>query len=139
MIASLAVSEPYIRAITSVQMAKARSREKWLRSFRPRAPVAGRTVIVVDEGLAAGATMRASIQSLQARHPARLVVAVPVGAREACAAVQHEVNEIVCLKQPEPFVAIGTYYQHFHAVEDADVRQLLVGAVPNRQAAMPVP
>ena len=124
----LNVSEPYLQAVTNVQMAQARRREEWLRSLRPAAPVADRTVILVDDGLATGATMRAAARSLRQKQPARLVAAVPVGSRDACAALQPEVDEVVCLHQPEPFGAIGLYYHHFEPVEDPKVRQLLEAA-----------
>jgi predicted phosphoribosyltransferase len=124
----LNVSEPYVEAVTQVQMAEARHREAWLRNLRPAVPVAGRTVILVDDGLATGATMRAAARSLRQRRPARLVAAVPVGAREACAALRADVDEVVCPRQPEPFGAIGFYYHHFEPVEDEQVRELLEAA-----------
>jgi len=124
----LNVSEPYVEAVTHVQMAEARRREDWLRMLRPAAPVAGRTIILVDDGLATGATMRAAARSLRQRLPARLVAAVPVGSREACTALRAEVDEVVCPRQPEPFGAIGFYYHHFEPVEDKQVRDLLEAA-----------
>lgn len=127
-IAHLHVSEPYLEAVTAVQMAEARRREEWLRSLRPATPVAGRTVILVDDGLATGATMRAAARSLRQRQPGRLVAAVPVGAREACTALKADVDEVVCPRQPEPLVAIGIYYHHFEPVEDEQVRELLEAA-----------
>lgn len=125
-IAALGVSEPYLEAITKVQMVEARRREERLRTLRPPAPVTGRTVLLIDDGLATGATMRASARSLRQRHPAQLVAAVPVGSRAACAALRPDVDEVVCLRQPEPFVAIGIYYHHFEPVEDEQVRELLL-------------
>ncbi len=85
-------------------------------------------MILVDDGLATGATMRAGARSLRQRLPARLVAAVPVGAREACAALRADVDEVVCPRQPEPFGAIGFYYHHFEPVENAQVRELLEAA-----------
>jgi predicted phosphoribosyltransferase len=131
-LAALGVSEPYLEAITKVQMAEAHRREDWLRSLRPPVPVTGRTVLLIDDGLATGATMRASARSLRQRHPARLVAAVPVGSRTACAALRSEVDEVVCLRQPEPFVAIGIYYHHFEPVEDEQVRELLLDLTQER-------
>jgi putative phosphoribosyl transferase len=132
LIATLGVSEPYLEAVTNVQMIEARRREGWLRSLRPAASVAGRTVILIDDGLATGATMRASARSLRQRRPARLVAAVPVGSRVACAAVRSEVDDVACLHQPEPFVAIGLYYEHFEPVEDEQVRELVLEAARAR-------
>lgn len=131
-IAALGVSEPYLEAVTKVQMAEARHREEWLRSLRPAAAVVSRTVLLIDDGLATGATMRASARSLRQRHPARLVAAVPVGSRAACAALRPEVDDVVCLRQPEPFVAIGIYYHHFEPVEDEQVRELLLDIARER-------
>lgn len=122
---TLAISPTYLDAVTRVQMAEARHRETWLRNLRPAAPIAGRTVIVVDDGLATGATMRAAVRSLRQRSPARLLVAVPVGAREACDALRSEADEVVCPLQPESFGAVGLYYEHFEPVEDEQVRELL--------------
>ena len=87
--------------------------------------VKGRTALLVDDGLATGATMRAAARSLRKREPGRLVVAVPVGSREACAALREDADEVVCLAQPDPFYAIGLHYQRFEQVADAEVISLL--------------
>ncbi len=87
--------------------------------------VRGRVVIIVDDGLATGATMRAAIRSVRRREPATLVVAVPVGARETCDAIRPEVDDLVCLASPEPFFAVGLHYEHFDPTPDADVGRLL--------------
>ena len=124
----LGVSEPYVQAVTRVQMAEARHREETLRSLRPSAKIRKRTVILVDDGLATGATMRAAVRSVRKEGPARVIVAVPVGSREACAALAEEADEVVCPHQPVPFGAIGLYYEHFEPVEDVQVQQLLEAA-----------
>lgn len=121
----LQISPSYLDAVTRVQMAEARHRETWLRNLRPAAPIAGRTVILVDDGLATGATVRAAARALRQHGPARLVVAVPVGTPEACDALRSDVDEVVCALQPEPFGAVGLYYEHFEPVEDEQVRELL--------------
>lgn len=124
-IRELGVSEAYLNAVTDVQMREAREREARLRSLRPASPVEHRIVIVVDDGLATGATMRAAVRSVRQKRPARVVVAVPVGAAEACTALRAEADEVVCPYQPEPFGAIGWYYEHFEPTEDVQVQELL--------------
>jgi len=125
MIQALHISASYLDAVTRVQMAEARHRETWMRNLRPAVPVAGRIVILVDDGLATGATMLAAARALRRHGPARLVAAAPVATRDACAALQAEVDEVVCPLQPEPFGAVGLYYQYFEPVEDEQVRELL--------------
>jgi putative phosphoribosyl transferase len=82
-------------------------------------------VIVVDDGLATGATMRAAVRSVRRSAPAKLIVAVPVGARDACRALAQEADEVVCPNQPEAFWAIGGFYQDFEPTADEEVRRLL--------------
>ncbi len=94
-----------------------------LRDLGSRAPVevAGATVIVVDDGMATGTTMRAALRALRGRHPKRLVLAVPVAPPETLASLRFEVDEIVCLSRPSPFHAVGLYYTDFHQVSDNEV------------------
>ena len=79
----------------------------------------------MDDGLATGATMQAAVRSVRAQAPARLVVAVPVGSREACAALRVEADEVVCLSEPEHFGAVGSWYERFEQTKDAEVERLL--------------
>ena len=90
-----------------------------------RPTCAGRTAILVDDGLATGASMRAAVTALRQLNPAAIVVAVPVGTTEACQRIGAEVDEVVCVITPEPFVAVGAWYDDFSATSDAAVRQLL--------------
>jgi putative phosphoribosyl transferase len=106
-------------------MAEAHRREERFRGARPRPLLAGRLVIVVDDGLATGATMRAAVRSVRTRHPARIVVAVPVGAPETCAALRQEADEVVCLFEPEALQAVGLHYEHFEPTGDAEVQEIL--------------
>jgi putative phosphoribosyl transferase len=124
-IRDLDVSEAYLTAVTTVQQAEARRREAQFRGSRPAPWIAGRTVILVDDGLATGATMRAAVRSVKQQEPGRLVVAVPVGSPVACAALRGEADEVVCLYEPSYFGAVGSYYGDFKQIEDEEVRQLL--------------
>ncbi|GIW52162.1 MAG: hypothetical protein KatS3mg081_1517 [Gemmatimonadales bacterium] len=121
----LGVSREYLDSVTALQMAEARRREEWLRNLRPAVPLGGRVVILVDDGLATGATMRAAVRSVRQQQPARLIVAAPVGSRDACATLSSEADEVVCPYQPEPFGAVGFFYEHFDPVDDDEVKALL--------------
>jgi predicted phosphoribosyltransferase len=106
-------------------MAEARRREERFRGSRPAPVLKDRVVILVDDGLATGATMRAAVRSVRKAEPARLVVAVPVAPPHTCAALRQEADEVVCPYQPEPFWAIGLFYQDFAPTEDTEVESLL--------------
>jgi len=122
---ALAIDEGYVQQITAREMAEAPRREERFRGPLGPVELGGRTVILVDDGLATGATMRAAARAVRARGPARLVVAVPVGAVEAVAALASEADEVVCPALPEPFIAIGLHYGDFSQVEDTEVLDLL--------------
>jgi predicted phosphoribosyltransferase len=92
-------------------------------------------VVLVDDGLATGATMRAAVHALRAREAGRIVVAVPVGAPETCAMLTAEADEVVCAVAPEPFLAVGYWYEDFEQTTDAEVAALLSAASLRRQAA----
>lgn len=95
-----------------------------------RAPIdlTGRTVIVVDDGIATGTTMRAALKALRARKPARLVLAVPVAARDSMVMLRSEVDQVVCLAEPTPFHAVGQHYVDFDQVNDNEVLAALASA-----------
>ncbi|HEV2128428.1 MAG TPA: phosphoribosyltransferase [Thermomicrobiales bacterium] len=103
----------------------ARRRDQRFRGDRPFPRVKGRTVIVVDDGLATGATMRAAVRVLRKRDPRRLIVTVPVGSTQACADLAEEADEVVCLHSFDSFQAVGLYYEDFRPTEDAEVEELL--------------
>ena len=119
-----------IRSETERERGEAQAREARLREGRPRIDRHGRAVILVDDGLATGATMRAALRSVRAEHPSEVVVAVPVGSVEACADLREEGAEVVCLNTPEPFFAIGGYYARFEQVSDEEAVRLLRGGRP---------
>lgn len=135
LIRELRVPAAYLDRVTAEEMAEARRREARFRGGRSTASLAGRTVIVVDDGLATGATMRAAVRSVRTQHPATIVVAVPVGAPDACAALRQEADEVVCLAEPEMFHAVGLHYEHFEPVEDSEVQEILEGWHAERREA----
>jgi putative phosphoribosyl transferase len=124
---ALRVSDDYVAAVTARQMAEARAREQRFRGTRPPAALRGRLVILIDDGLATGATMIAAARAVRAHRPRRLIAAVPVGSGQAVEALAAEVDEVVCPLRPEPFIAIGLYYDDFSQVADAEVLELMQG------------
>jgi predicted phosphoribosyltransferase len=100
-------------------------RDSLYRQGRALSPVRGRIVILIDDGLATGSTMQAAVTALRRLEPARVVVAVPVGASETCARLAEFADEVVCVDTPEPFQAVGLWYQDFQQTTDEEVRQLL--------------
>lgn len=106
-------------------------REKLYRGDRPPLNLRGATVIVVDDGLATGATMRAAIMAIRQQDPARLVVTVPVAAAETCRDLEAETDQVVCSMTPEPFYSVGLWYEHFPQVTDTEVQDLLKQAETN--------
>ena len=103
-------------------------RERLYRGQRPPVDVRNKTVILVDDGLATGSTMRAAIAALRQHRPARIVVAVPTAAPQTCSEIADEVDEIICAATPETFYAVGQWYQEFSQTTDDEVRELLARA-----------
>jgi predicted phosphoribosyltransferase len=114
-----------IEAVTAAERLELGRRERLYRGVTPPIPVENRTVILVDDGLATGATMRAAVLALRRLFPSQVVVAVPVGSREACHALDTVADDVVCARMPEPFVAVGVWYQNFEQTADEEVRELL--------------
>jgi predicted phosphoribosyltransferase len=115
-------------------------RERRYRGDRPYPELAGRTVILVDDGLATGFSMRAAVTALREDHPARIIVAVPTAAADTCEDIRGEVDEVVCATTPEPFQAVGLWYRDFSQTSDEEVHELLDAAsrahpLPAREAA----
>ena len=109
-------------------------RERLYRGNRPPLELRGRTVIVVDDGLATGSTMRAAVIAVRRQQPARICIAVPVGARQTCEQLGGIADEIVCAEMPSPFHAVGQAYIDFHQVGDDEVQAMLEAAQPEHSS-----
>ena len=124
----LHVSRAYLSDVERTERTEADRRERLFRGERAQPRISGRTVIVVDDGLATGATMCAAVDAIRRQRPAHLVVAVPVGTREAADALRDDADEVVCLAYPEPFRGVGMHYWSFPQLEDAEVTRVLEAA-----------
>jgi putative phosphoribosyl transferase len=129
------IPEKVINAVAAQEQRELERRERLYRNDRPPFSVQGRTVILIDDGLATGSTMRAAVAALRRQNPAALVVAVPVAAPETCQEFKSEVDEIICAYTPEPFYAVGLWYEDFSQTGDDEVRDLLARAAPASPAA----
>jgi predicted phosphoribosyltransferase len=124
-IARAAVTEDTFEEVRRRELAELRRRETAYRGGRPAVPLAGRVVVLVDDGLATGATMRAAVVAVRRQAPARVTVAVPIGSPSAVEALTSEVDEVVCLSMPRSFRAVGQGYADFAATTDGEVRTAL--------------
>lgn len=130
-----ALSDSAFARVTEAAREEAQAHEQRFRmGLAPLAP-AGRMVIVVDDGLATGSTMTAALRALWRAGAENVVVAVPVGASQACASIAREVDALICLFQPEPFHAVGEHYEHFEACTDDEVQRLLLNQRRHRAHA----
>jgi putative phosphoribosyl transferase len=123
------VDERTVATVAANEQRELDRREAAYRGGRAAPDVRGRTVILVDDGLATGSTMRAAAQALRAQEPGRLIVAVPVAAAETCDALHEEVDAIVCAATPAPFYGVGMWYEDFTQTTDAEVQALLASAL----------
>src|SRR5437764_11331163 len=121
-------AEEAIEAVTVRETAELERREQIYREGRPPPELRDRIVILVDDGLATGATMRAAVKALRERGAAKIVVAVPVGPPDTCQEFAHDADEAICLSTPPFFQAVGQYYEDFSQTSDDDVRELLTSA-----------
>jgi predicted phosphoribosyltransferase len=114
-----------IEAVASEELQELERRERIYRAGRPPLDIANRVAILVDDGLATGASMLAAIQAVRLRQPSRVMVAVPVAAREALEAVQSAADRVICLETPDRFCAVGSCYHEFEQVSDGEVCEML--------------
>jgi predicted phosphoribosyltransferase len=122
----LGIEDDVIAKVAAREQRELKRRERLYRDSRPAVNVRGRKVIIVDDGMATGATMRAAVSALRKQQPEKIIVAVPVGARETCESLAKEDDTIcVCAITPEPFDGVGLWYRDFEQTSDEEVRQLL--------------
>lgn len=149
-LAAIGLSHADVERVERYERVELHRRERAYRGDRPFPPLAGRTVLLVDDGLATGATMRAAVASVRQHGPAAVVVAVPVASHEAVEALRGEVDAVVCLATPAAFFAVGQWYEEFGQTSDDEVQELLecawrvqtaadVGGQANRLPSMPGP
>jgi putative phosphoribosyl transferase len=119
------ISKADLDAVIADEETELERREQQYRGDRPFPNVAGRTVILVDDGLATGSSMRVAVAALRHENPASIVVAVPIAPPDTCAMLRQEAEEVVCASTPEPFFAVGLWYEDFSQTEDEEVHDLL--------------
>ena len=122
------IPEAAVEQVVARERTELARRESLYRDDRPPLSIEDRSVILVDDGLATGSTMLAAATAVRKQQPRQIIVAVPVAAVETCQAFQHVVDEVVCAVTPEPFVAVGAWYDDFGQVSDAEVHALLDAA-----------
>jgi putative phosphoribosyl transferase len=132
------VSEEDIQQVTAAEQVELARRERLYRGDRRFPDLSGTTVILVDDGLATGSTMRAAVAALRLEHPARVIVAVPVASPETCDAFLDVADDIVCVETPEPFQAVGLWYDDFSQTTDSEVHELLERAREQLARVRPV-
>jgi putative phosphoribosyl transferase len=134
----LRVSSRVIETVAKQELQELERRQRRYRDDRPPPEVRGKTIILVDDGLATGSTMRAAVAALRQQLPAQIIVAVPVGAAETCADLEAEADLVVCARTPDPFYAVGLWYQDFAQTTDDEVHELLAAAAAETSQARQV-
>jgi putative phosphoribosyl transferase len=122
------ITPDVIDLVTRAEQQELARREEAYRGTRPHPEIGGRIVILIDDGLATGSTMRAAVKAIRKQGPARVIVAAPIAAVETCEDLRAEVDEIICVRTPEPFFGVGLWYEDFSQTTDEEVRQLLAEA-----------
>ena len=143
-IRAFALTDAEIAEVARIERREVERRESDYRAGRPPIEATGETVILIDDGLATGSSMRAAIQALRRLNPASVIAAVPVAAPDTCSEMASEADDMVCAVTPEPFIAVGVWYEDFSQTTDKEVRELLSRAareIPRRNAhaASPYP
>jgi predicted phosphoribosyltransferase len=136
-IQALGIPEEVIEEVTTGERRELVRRERLYRGERPPPALQGRTIILVDDGLATGATMRAAIAAARKQQPAHIIVAVPVAAPSTYEEFQAEADEIVCVFTPEPFHAVGLWYEAFGQTSDEEIQELLAQSAEEQRAVVP--
>jgi predicted phosphoribosyltransferase len=126
------LSDADVDAVARHEKAELARRERLYRGGRPLVPIDGRVVILIDDGLATGSTMRAAVEAVRRLNPSRIIVAVPVGAQDTCDQLRQIADDAICLMTPASFSAVGQWYLDFSQTTDDDVSRLLAGAGQNR-------
>ena len=134
LIRHLGISTTVVDRVTAREQQEIERRERLYRDDRPALPIKDRIVILVDDGLATGASMLAAARAARAQQPKWVIVAVPVASRDACEEFRRYVDEVICAETPEPFYSVGTWYEDFSQTSDAEVRKLLQRASHERVA-----
>ena len=128
------IPESAIESVAREEAAELERRERAYRDGRPAPDLTNRIVMLVDDGLATGSTMRAGAHAVRLHRPSRVVVAVPVGARQTCSEIATVADEVTCARMPEPFSAVGQWYLNFDQTDDDEVRDLLQKSTPTTHA-----
>jgi predicted phosphoribosyltransferase len=134
LVRTLQISPEEIEAVARDEQAELERREQLYRDTRPAPDLRGKIVILIDDGLATGSTMRAAVEAIRQLQPQRIVVAVPVGAPQTCDAIREAADEVVCARMPDPFYAVGLWYEDFSQTTDWEVRELLKQAAEEHNA-----
>ena len=135
-VSGLRIPQSAIEAVVREEQKELERRERAYRGALPPLDVRGKTIILVDDGLATGSTMRAAVAGLRQLRPKRIVVAVPIAAESTCEELSAEVDDIICAATPEPFYAVGLWYEDFSQTTDEEIQELLARAAEEQDATM---